>query len=424
MLSCSPVLAACPLVLKWRDGGAWGTPNVTTLTGADITANGIPTLLSGGSPCQDLSVAGKRAGLDGNRSSLFFHQLRLWEESGAQYCLWENVLGAFSSNAGGDFAAVLSAFVGSPVAVPRNGWAKSGVAAGATGVAAWRVLDAQYFGVPQRRRRIFVLGTRTGGCDPAEVLALSESLSGHPEPRRETREGIADDARSGVESTIRHLTGWDAQSKRVFTSAGDTPALQSAERSGQQQPAVVQVARTTDYTPIVYTKTQYGAYDDAPSADAALGARDHASQNTDIVVSPALKATQGSSWKGADHEVYPVQISPPRVAAMANGPGHNKDDMIIAPTLNTTQFAKHAGSNQNVAELAQLLPVTGMPRRLTPLECERLMGWPDGWTDVPSEKGKPAADSARYKACGNGVASPVAAWIGFRLRDAITAVSR
>jgi DNA (cytosine-5)-methyltransferase 1 len=388
------------LTHRWPDVPLWG--DVTTLTGADITANGIPTLLSGGSPCQDLSVAGKRAGLDGDRSSLFFHQLRLWEESGAPYCLWENVLGAFSSNAGGDFAAVLSSFVGSPVAVPRDGWAKSGVAAGATGVAAWRVLDAQYFGVPQRRRRVFVLGTRTGGCDPAEVLALTESLSGHPEPRRETREGIADDARSGVESTIRYLTGWDAQSKRVFTSAGDTPALQAAERSGQQQPAVVQVARTTDYTPIVFTKRQYGAYDNSPSVDATLGARDHASQNTDIVVGAMNRLGAPGAPTAADGYIIPQ----------------------VAPPLNTTQFAKHAGSNQNVAELAQLLPVTGRPRRLTPLECERLMGWPDGWTDVPSEKGKPAADSARYKACGNGVASPVAAWIGFRLRDAITAVSR
>jgi site-specific DNA-cytosine methylase len=63
----------------------------------------------------------------------------------------------------------------------------------------------------------------------------------------------------------------------------------------------------------------------------------------------------------------------------------------------------------------------GIPRRLTPVECERLMGWPDGWTDVPDEKGKPAPDTARYKACGNGVASPVAAWIGFRLREALEA---
>ena len=63
----------------------------------------------------------------------------------------------------------------------------------------------------------------------------------------------------------------------------------------------------------------------------------------------------------------------------------------------------------------------GVPRRLTPVECERLMGWPDGWTDVPDEKGKPAPDTARYKACGNGVASPVAAWIGFRLREALEA---
>ena len=151
-----------------------------------------------------------------------------------------------------------------------------------------------------------------------------------------------------------------------------------------------------------FTKTQYGAYDDSPNVASALGARDHASQNTDIVVGAMNRLGAPGAQTAADGYIIPQ----------------------VAPPLNTTQFAKHAGSNQNVAEPAQLLPVTGTPRRLTPLECERLMGWPDGWTDVPSEKGKPAADSARYKACGNGVASPVAAWIGFRLRDAITAVSR
>ena len=93
--------------------------------------------------------------------------------------------------------------------------------------------------------------------------------------------------------------------------------------------------------------------------------------------------------------------------------------VVVAPTLNTTQFAKHTGSNQNVGELSQLLPATVRPRRLMPIECERLMGWPDRWTERGiDEQGRDYAvsDSARYKLCGNGVASPVAAWIGWRLR--------
>ena len=119
--------------------------DVTQLNGADY--RGI-TLLSGGSPCQDLSVAGKRKGLAGARSGLFYEQCRIWEESGAPYLLWENVLGALSSNAGKDFAAVLSALVGAAIHVPSDGWATGGVAAGRTAVAAWRVSDLQHFGPP------------------------------------------------------------------------------------------------------------------------------------------------------------------------------------------------------------------------------------------------------------------------------------
>lgn len=127
-------------------------------------------LVAGGSPCQDLSVAGKRAGLAGARSGLFYELIRAWHETGATYCLWENVDGARSSNNGEDFAAVLSAFVGATITVPSDGWRGSGVAAGRTAVAAWRVLDLRFFGAPQRRVRIFVLVARAGGCDPAKIL--------------------------------------------------------------------------------------------------------------------------------------------------------------------------------------------------------------------------------------------------------------
>lgn len=163
--------------------------DVTKINGADY--RGI-TLLSGGSPCQDLSVAGKRAGIiDGTRSSLFFEQVRIWQESEAPYFLWENVGGALSSNSGRDFAAVLSALVGSPVTVPADGWrGGGGVVAGRAAVAAWRVLDLQHFGPPQRRVRVFVLAARASGVDPAEVLALAEGVCGHPSPRQQAREGI------------------------------------------------------------------------------------------------------------------------------------------------------------------------------------------------------------------------------------------
>jgi DNA (cytosine-5)-methyltransferase 1 len=199
----------------WPDTPLFG--DVSTLTGQMISdaSGGRPvTMLTGGSPCQDLSIAGKRAGMtedSGTRSSLYFEQVRLWHELNAinpcPYLLWENVLGAFSSNHGKDFAAVLSALVGTPVPVPEDGWkGGGGVVSGCAGVAAWRVLDCQYFGhngrdtVPQRRRRVFVLGVRAGGVDPAEVLSLLESLSGDFESGRTARQDTAPDARSGVAS--------------------------------------------------------------------------------------------------------------------------------------------------------------------------------------------------------------------------------
>jgi DNA (cytosine-5)-methyltransferase 1 len=99
-------------------------------------------------------------------------------------------------------------------------------------------------------------------------------------------------------------------------------------------------------------------------------------------------------------------------------------EQVVFPTITMGAHPAAPGLNgQDAPQMAEAIMRSsscGIPRRLTPVECERLMGWPDGWTDVPDEKGKPAPDTARYKACGNGVASPVAAWIGFRLRDALT----
>lgn len=262
-------------------------------------------LVAGGSPCQDLSVAGKRAGLAGARSGLFYELICAWEKTGATYCLWENVDGARSSNGGEDFAAVLSAFVGTTVAVPSDGWRTSGVAAGRTGVAAWRVLDLQHFGPPQRRRRVFIVAARAEGCDPAEVLLEPSRVCWHPAPRDQARQSVASVA---------------------------------ASRTGGLNSAIA--------PQLVFTKQQFGRYTENREVCSTIGARDHASANVDIVVT------------------------------------------------------------------------AGRARRLTPLECERLMGWPDMHTAHGiREDGTIYAlpDMARYKLCGNGVGSVCAEWIGARL---------
>jgi DNA (cytosine-5)-methyltransferase 1 len=341
----------------------------------------------------------------GTRSSLFFEAIRIWKESSAPLALYENVLGAYSSNNGKDFAAVLSAFVGAAVPVPADGWRGAGVASGPAGIAAWRTVDLQHFGwdgdtTPQRRRRVFVLGTRTGVVDPAEVLLVADGLLGHLAASQEAGEGTAEDAVDGPDRESGCLTPWDNQSKRVFGPDATFPTLYSGEKSGQQQQAVltyewhgadtrfkdtdkpptlntrqdngqgqVVVLRNREGKPgggkgplvsaersltlgtsndqVVFTKTQYGAYDESPSVASTLGARDHASLNTDLALG------------------------------------------------------------------------VGVPRRLMPIECERLMGWPPRWTEFGTdEKGQVYAlsDTARYKLCGNGVGSPVTAWIGMRLK--------
>jgi DNA (cytosine-5)-methyltransferase 1 len=377
-------------------------------------------LLTFGAPCQDLSIAGKRAGMtegSGTRSSLFFEAIRIWKESSAPLALYENVLGAYSSNDGKDFAAVLSAFVGAAVPVPADGWRGAGVAAGPAGIAAWRTLDLQHFGwdgdtTPQRRRRVFVLGTRTGEYDTAEVLLVADGLLGNLAASQEAGEGTAEDAPAGphgpslptgfsttgsvgyvhdIMPSLPHLTGlncpgaqmmgvltyeWHNQDSRIkpvdvasslnLNAEGReghivlplTPQaviLRNREgKPGGGKGPLVSAERSltlgTSNDQVVFTKTQYGAYDEAPSVDATLGARDHASLNTDLALG------------------------------------------------------------------------VGIPRRLMPIECERLMGWPDHHTAMGTdEQGRDYAlsDTARYKLCGNGVGSPVTAWIGMRLKAAL-----
>jgi len=351
-------------------------------------------LVSGGSPCQDLSVAGQRKGLAGEKSVLFFELIRAWEETRATTCLWENVDGARSSNKGRDFAAVLSAFVGAAVAVPTDGWRSSGVAAGPTGVAAWRVLDLQHFGPPQRRRRLFVVAVRAGGPDPAEVLALSEGVCGHPSPRQQTRESAAKTTRRG---TYEKSIAWDDELNARIELHGPliTRAKSGSGKNGVMAFHQTQTPISGDIAPALgcsssgmgvlnfFSKRQYGHYTQALIAS-TLGARDHAATNVDSCV----------------YQAWPKQV---------------------IDTLCATFATKFGQDNQHINSGAGWYQQTsgGGPRRMTPKECERVMGWPDDWTRYGlKEDGTVYAmsDTARYRMCGNGVGSPCAAWIAGRLQ--------
>ena len=353
--------ARAVLRTQWPAVPLWG--DVSQLNGHDIVQEVGPfTMLTFGAPCQDFSIAGKRSGMDGERSVLVLDALRIWEESQAPFALYENVVGMLSSNKGEDFAGILSVFVGDAVAVPARGWkGGGGIVRGRRGVAAWRVLDAQYFGVPQRRRRVFVLGTRHAGIDPAEVLSLLDGVSGHPAPRRAPRQGVAPDAGASLALT--------------FDARGNGEGVVVNALTGDHN------NRVTDYTAII------------------------------------LRNREGKPGGGKG----PLLSEGKRLTL-----GTSNDQVVfthtdaLAPTLGARDY-KGPGSYLNGALQASAV-VAGVPRRLTPVECERLMGWPDDWTAQGlDEQGRAYAlsDTARYKACGNGVASPVAAWIGFRLREVL-----
>ena len=391
--------ARAVLRYAWRDVPLYG--DVSQLNGADLMAAHPFDVLTGGSPCQDLSVAGKRAGLAGSRSSLFHVQHRLWVESGAPYLIWENVAGAFSSNGGADFATVLSTLVGAAVPVPADGWRRGGVASGPDAVAAWRVLDLQYVSgrdraaPPQRRVRVFVLAARTGGVDPAEVLALGESVCGHPAPRRRAGEGAAGHPAGGVRGggvvplqEVGKRTGVSTTDRRAGIGIGD-----DASEDG-----------TVPRTPIVttYSVPAIGHIreDDVASCITANTGGGGETQNPAFVVvaSGQVSNVTNPTFDGA-----------PSLTCLHEAP-------IVVGTLDAHDAVKW-GSHQWVDQGKAML-TGGRPRRLTPLECERLMAWPDMHTAVGiDEQGREyrLSDTARYRLCGNGVGSTCTEWIGRRL---------
>ena len=223
--------------------------DITKISGRDAPTVNV---IIGGSPCQDLSQAGKRAGLSGERSGLFMEQIRIIKEmrekdaeSGRtgtdirpRFMVWENVPGAFSVNGGRDFAAVLeeTAKVADKeipdIPVPANGWSNSGCIMGRGFSIAWRVLDAQFFGVPQRRRRIALIADFAGGAAP-EILFESESVSWHSEPCETARQGTAENAAdsTGTASAISFLerAGCAGGGKGILIQDNQTGTLSTVQ---------------------------------------------------------------------------------------------------------------------------------------------------------------------------------------------------
>lgn len=190
-------------LLAYRYPGIPNLGDVSKITDEQIAALGQVDLVVGGSPCQDLSTAGKRLGLTGSRSGLFHEQIRIFHAAkkhcGARFLLWENVCGAFSSNKGKDFAIVVGKMAGlGDVGVPQNGWGSEGCAVGDNGLLEWSTLDAQWFGVPQRRRRVFALLDTGDWSDRPPILLEPNSLRGDTPSREKTGKAVAALTSNGV----------------------------------------------------------------------------------------------------------------------------------------------------------------------------------------------------------------------------------
>ena len=383
-----------------------------------IHGNGIEPVdcIIGGSPCQDLSVAGKRAGLSGARSGLFMEQIRIVKEmrnryGKPRYMVWENVPGAFSSNNGEDFRAVLeevTRIADETTVIPRppkGKWSYAGCIMGDGWSVAWRTHDAQFWGVPQRRRRIALVAD-FGGESAPEILFERESVSGDSESGGETREGTAGDAEGSVGTAVdgvKCLTPWDCQSKRIFDPEGVMCTYQAMGDSGANNVAIC---------------IQGNCIDRADTAGCnGRGWRENVSYTLNTIDRPAVcyDMTHASDVIRDCGEVSPTLQG-------RMGTGGNQIPICIGNgQADQLRMSDKVGA-LNCMHDQQCVMLHNIVRRLTPLECERLQGYPDGWTDIgdwTDSKGKlhKPADAPRYKALGNSIALPFWFWMLRRMSE-------
>lgn len=336
-----------------------GVQNLGDVSGVDwrkfVKRRGKPDVLVGGSPCQSFSIAGSRTGLDG-ASGLMWEYVRAVREVRPRWVLWENVPGALSSSHGEDFRCLLEA-------LDALGYGL-----------AWRVLDAQFFGLAQRRERVFLVGC-LGERPPVEVLFEPESVPWDPRSSREKRKELA--ARAGRRAScagFKYSAGSSAQ------SVGYEDELSNTVTADWHAPAVFGFAQNSRDGAVL------GIADD--NAKAAID-----------------RDTCGSLKVGG---------APPMVAKtllVRCGKEGGGKGALVSEDVSLTLATANAQA---------LFPGGPSVRRLTPRECERLQGFPDDWTKIPY-RGKPAEecpDGPRYKAIGNSMAVPVMRWIGERIGKA------
>ena len=368
-------------------------PNVPNLgdmtTAVDHERFETVDLLVGGTPCQSFSIAGKRLGLDDPRGGLALAYLKLARDCGARWIVWENVPGVLSSDGGRDFGAFLGA-----LGELGYGWA-------------YRILDAQYVrthqhprAVPQRRRRVFVVGYLGDWRRAAAVLFEPASLRGHSAPRRGSREGVAGTLAPGAHPG--GFNGQDAYNGQLIAARESGPGWwMEDDKAGPLR----------------------AEGESRPSRPSHIIAHTLRGEGFD--------ASEGGTGRGTplyySHDYNQDRIygtDGPAPAVTANDSNRARNVMVPAAfAQNTRSEVRYLGGDGSLAGALAAEPGTnqqtyiagaGAVRRLTPRECERLQGFPDDHTLVP-HRNKPARDGPRYKAIGNSMAVPVLAWIGDRI---------
>ena len=334
-------------------------------------------LLVGGTPCQSFSVAGLRKGLDDPRGNLMLTYLAIAAQYQPQWLVWENVPGVLSSNRGRDFGTFLGA-------LGKLGYGF-----------AYRVLDAQYFGVAQRRRRVFVVGYLGDWRRAAAVLFERESMSGHPAPSREAKQDIA--------GTVTTRSG-----------SGGGGGLGTDEAcNGFLQPAYVEdVAHCLQTTCNDYSRADgFNMVAGPLTAGMSKGPRGtEAVDGNHLIAFPAeMSGTQVASTPGVSPTLSVGHTTAVAwtASSMANSYAWERD---VYPTLN-------AQVPNDTSNIQYGIRQDMMVRRLTPIECERLQGFPDNYTQIPwrNKGAEDCPDGPRYKAMGNSMAVPVMRWIGERI---------
>ncbi len=365
--------------------------DITGINGAEIPPVDI---ISFGSPCQDLSVAGKQTGLDGSRSGLFMEAVRIIREMRVEtdgkypkYIIWENVAGAFSSNKGEDFRRVLEEITESNIPMPASRkWASAGMvgikaAGGEYRTVAWRQLDAQFWGVPQRRKRIYLVGDFGNGC-AGQILFECESVLGYFAEGTEEGKGSTADSENGTIGTDCRGMAEDAdgQLKLDFGRTADRIYINAKKSVTLMGNAGGGGGKTGLYLLPVYT---------------IIG---------NII---GRNERNGGNQLGVGQDTAPTLTGTDRhaIAYAQNGFGSYKEGI---GTLKRSRGAAGGGSETLAVTIERIAAaVKYRVRRLTPLECERLDGFPDYWTKYGAS-GREMSDNARYMALGNSIAVPCA----------------